>query len=73
MPLGVVRLRDLPRVGGKAAQLGELIAAGLPVPSGFVVTTAACQQFLQSDPRIAEWLEILEKSDPQDTDARRAA
>ncbi|TWF79638.1 pyruvate,water dikinase [Pseudonocardia hierapolitana] len=31
----------LPRVGGKAANLGELIAAGFPVPPGFAVTTAA--------------------------------
>jgi Pyruvate phosphate dikinase, AMP/ATP-binding domain len=27
--------------GGKGANLGELIAAGLPVPPGFCVTTAA--------------------------------
>ena len=31
----------LPLVGGKAANLGELIAAGLPVPAGFCVTTEA--------------------------------
>jgi phosphohistidine swiveling domain-containing protein len=31
----------LPLVGGKAANLGELIQAGLPVPDGFCVTTAA--------------------------------
>jgi rifampicin phosphotransferase len=31
----------LPRVGGKAANLGELIGAGFPVPPGFAVTTAA--------------------------------
>ena len=31
----------LPLVGGKAASLGELIAAGLPVPTGFCVTTEA--------------------------------
>ena len=31
----------LPRVGGKAANLGELISAGFPVPPGFAVTTAA--------------------------------
>jgi pyruvate,water dikinase len=31
----------LPRVGGKAANLGELIAGGFPVPQGFAVTTAA--------------------------------
>jgi rifampicin phosphotransferase len=39
-------LEDLDRstlavAGGKAANLGELIRAGLPVPSGFCVTTAA--------------------------------
>jgi phosphoenolpyruvate synthase/pyruvate phosphate dikinase len=31
----------LPLVGGKAASLGELIAAGLPVPAGLCVTTEA--------------------------------
>ncbi|GAB15063.1 phosphoenolpyruvate synthase family protein [Arthrobacter globiformis NBRC 12137] len=31
----------VPEVGGKAANLGVLLAAGLPVPSGFCVTTAA--------------------------------
>lgn len=31
----------LPLVGGKAANLGELIAAGLPVPDGFCLTTEA--------------------------------
>ncbi|MGH3767385.1 MAG: PEP/pyruvate-binding domain-containing protein [Pseudonocardiaceae bacterium] len=34
----------LPVVGGKAANLGELIRAGFPVPPGFCVTTAAYQQ-----------------------------
>jgi phosphohistidine swiveling domain-containing protein len=31
----------LPEVGGKAANLGELIAADLPVPDGFCLTTEA--------------------------------
>jgi pyruvate,water dikinase len=41
--LGLAELRaaDLPSVGGKAVNLGELIFAGLPVPGGFCVTTAA--------------------------------
>ena len=66
MPLGAVRFKDLLRVGGKAAHLGEMLAAGLPVPSGFVVTTDAYKHFLQSDPRIADWLRNLEKCDPED-------
>jgi pyruvate,water dikinase len=32
---------DVPRVGGKGANLGELTRAGLPVPPGFVVTAQA--------------------------------
>ncbi|HJV99777.1 MAG TPA: PEP/pyruvate-binding domain-containing protein [Arthrobacter sp.] len=31
----------LPLVGGKAANLGELLSAGLPVPEGFCITTEA--------------------------------
>jgi phosphoenolpyruvate synthase/pyruvate phosphate dikinase len=37
---------DLPRVGGKGANLGEMARAGLPVPPGFCVTTAAFRHFL---------------------------
>ena len=45
-PPFVVPLRELdagalPAAGGKAANLGELIQAGLPVPEGFCVTTGA--------------------------------
>jgi pyruvate,water dikinase len=32
---------DAPEVGGKAANLGELVAAGLPVPPGFVLPAAS--------------------------------
>ncbi|MCA1709900.1 MAG: phosphoenolpyruvate synthase, partial [Actinobacteria bacterium] len=34
----------MPIVGGKAANLGELIRAGFPVPPGFCITTSAYQQ-----------------------------
>lgn len=36
-----VRAGMLPLVGGKAANLGELLSAGLPVPEGFCLTTEA--------------------------------
>ncbi len=36
---------DVPRAGGKGANLGELTRAGMPVPGGFVVTATA---YLQS-------------------------
>jgi pyruvate,water dikinase len=41
VPLGTLRRDDLERGGGKGANLGELMTAGLPVPPGFCVTTAA--------------------------------
>ncbi len=41
LPLEEVGREDLALVGGKAANLGELLRAGFPVPAGFVVTTAA--------------------------------
>ncbi len=36
-----IGLADASSVGGKGANLGELTRAGMPVPSGFVVTAAA--------------------------------
>jgi pyruvate,water dikinase len=36
-----IGLDDAPSVGGKGANLGELVRAGLPVPPGFVITAQA--------------------------------
>src|SRR5438045_8870986 len=41
LPLSAIEASLLPLVGGKAANLGELIRAGLPVPDSFCATTAA--------------------------------
>jgi phosphohistidine swiveling domain-containing protein len=41
LPFGELDRASLPLAGGKAANLGELTRAGLPVPPGFCVTTAA--------------------------------
>ncbi|MDE3108607.1 MAG: PEP/pyruvate-binding domain-containing protein [Acidobacteriota bacterium] len=41
-----VGLADRLTVGGKGGSLGELTRAGIPVPPGFVVRTAAFEQFL---------------------------
>lgn len=37
---------DIPLVGGKGANLGEMTHAGFPVPEGFAVTVEAYEQFL---------------------------
>jgi rifampicin phosphotransferase len=39
LPLDAIDRAMLPIAGGKAANLGELVQAGLPVPLGFCVTT----------------------------------
>ncbi|MFE4541809.1 PEP/pyruvate-binding domain-containing protein [Arthrobacter sp. NPDC056727] len=45
--LGDLSASMLPQVGGKAANLGELLAAGLPVPDGFCLTTDAYVQAVE--------------------------
>jgi phosphoenolpyruvate synthase/pyruvate phosphate dikinase len=49
-----IGLSDRPTVGGKGGSLGELKRAGIPVPPGFVVRTAAFERFLSA----------LEKDEP---------
>src|SRR5689334_7334561 len=39
----------LAEAGGKGANLGELVRAGLPVPPGFVVTAPAYRALLAAD------------------------
>src|SRR6185312_3802684 len=43
-----LRRGDVAVAGGKGANLGELTRAGLPVPPGFVLTTAAYRAFVAS-------------------------
>jgi len=43
-----IRKTDIPLVGGKGANLGEMVHAGIPVPPGFVVTAKAYYDFINS-------------------------
>ena len=45
--LGDLDQDDLATAGGKAANLGQLVRAGFPVPDGFVVTTDAYATVIQ--------------------------
>ena len=45
-------MREL--LGGKGANLAEMISLGLPVPQGFTVTTEACTQYYADGERINE-------------------
>ncbi len=66
VPFAALRGADLPRVGGKGANLGELAAAGFPVPDGFCVTTDAFRRFLAGDPALAERLYAALEALPRD-------
>src|SRR3954471_3565916 len=56
---------DVGSVGGKAANLGELIRAGFDVPPGFCITTEAYRQAVQGT--------IIEAGSSADAGAARAA
>src|SRR5581483_626012 len=53
-------------VGGKGANLGELMRAGLPVPEGFCVTTAA-YELVSQQADLAELLHELAAMSPGDS------
>ena len=46
-PLGLLGRDDLASAGGKAASLGAMLAAGLPVPAGFAILTVAYRAFVR--------------------------
>jgi phosphohistidine swiveling domain-containing protein len=61
-------LKDVARVGGKGANLGELFAAGFPVPPGFGIVAGAYEEFLAAnrlDAVIADMAAELDFSDPE--------
>lgn len=58
---------DLELVGGKGANLGEMIKAGIPVPSGFIVTSYAYYDFLEATkllPKLQNYLKDLDVRNP---------
>ncbi|BBD72667.1 phosphoenolpyruvate synthase [Sulfodiicoccus acidiphilus] len=70
----VVKIQDVNKdmvglVGGKAANLGELIAMGARVPPGFVVTSKAFNYFLRSNGIFEKVNEILSSKDDRQASA----
>jgi pyruvate,water dikinase len=61
-----VDARRLPDVGGKGANLGELTLAGLPVPPGFCVTTAAYRDFVRTSGELNAMLDALDLATHED-------
>jgi len=54
---------DIPSVGGKGANLGEMTQASFPVPYGFAVTVAAYDAFLEKNQISKKIQEILASTD----------
>ncbi len=54
----------LQQVGGKGAALTEMVRAGLPVPNGFHVTTAAYRDFVEANELAPAIHAALEAADP---------
>ena len=65
-------MRDL--LGGKGAGLAEMTNAGLPVPPGFTITTAACTDYFAAGEQLPDglWDDILARGDRPRTADRQA-
>ena len=75
-----ITLKDLPKVGGKNASLGEMIrhlaGMGIKVPEGFAVTTKAFRQFVDNsglEEKTKAALEGLDPDNPSDVAERGKA
>jgi pyruvate,water dikinase len=65
--LSEVNRANVPIVGGKGANLGEMLRADLPVPPGFVLTVAAYERMRETTgvgPRIDALLRTVQIDDP---------
>ncbi|MFO7277808.1 MAG: PEP/pyruvate-binding domain-containing protein [Pseudomonadota bacterium] len=68
-----IGMRDRASVGGKGASLGEMTRAGIRVPPGFVITTAAFDRFLASVDGDGSIRRTIAALDPADMAAVNAA
>ena len=64
---------DLALAGGKGANLGELVRAGLPVPPAFVLVTSAYREFVAASGLEPELERALAEATEDDTRSIEAA
>ena len=62
-----VSKQDIPLVGGKGANLGEMTGAGIPVPQGFIVTAVAYFDFVKESGIQEKIRSLLEPVDVHDS------
>ena len=63
-----IHYEDVNLVGGKGANLGEMYNLGIPVPNGFVVTSAAYFQFVKENDLKHKLSQILATTDVDQPD-----
>ena len=71
LPFSQIRSADLPLVGGKGANLGEMSHADFPVPPGFCVTTRAFRDFVATCPQMPDFYAALDTISVEDLVATR--
>jgi pyruvate,water dikinase len=54
-----LRRTDIPSVGGKNANLGEMTSAGIPVPPGFAITAYSYKKFIEETGIATKIYEII--------------
>jgi len=62
-----VTKKDIPIVGGKGANLGEMTNADIPVPPGFIVTADAYFDFIKKSRLMDKIRHLLKPLDPGDS------
>lgn len=64
---------DIPFVGGKGANLGEMYNSGFPVPPGFCITAHAYEKFIEETHIKDEIKSVLKDLDVDNNDALQSA
>src|SRR3989344_2806362 len=62
-----INMDSLPRVGGKAASLGEMFNIKLPIPNGFCITSEAYTYFIEKTDIKIKIARLLKNLDVEDT------
>ena len=73
VPLVDLTIADQAGFGGKSAHLGELLRAGIPVPPGFALSTAAYEAFIEERKLLATVEDALASARAGDLEALSAA
>ncbi|MEM0232278.1 MAG: PEP/pyruvate-binding domain-containing protein, partial [Candidatus Methanomethyliaceae archaeon] len=67
IPFEQLRKSDVILVGGKNANLGELISIGIPVPPGFAITAEAYKAYIEYNNLSSQIFDLLSKVDVLDS------